>query len=515
MLPLSPSAGADQLNVALNTDIRGLNPGVGRDESTDTVIHHIVESLVAYDAKLGVAPLLADHWTVSEDERTYTFKLRSGVAFHNGAPMTSAEVRWSWQRYLDEATGWGCRRWFDGTAGAGEGGLRVLAIETPDPLTVIFRLDRPSALFLPQLANVQCPSAVLHPDSVAPDGSWLQLIGTGPYQLAEWRRAEFIELKRFAGYRPRTEPRSGYAGARVARIERLRFVIVPEAVSALAALRSGSIDITSRVSTDSLAELRANPALQVLDQSLLSWTVLLLNTRDPILKDARIRRALAHAIGREPIVAVNTGGMASVNSSAVPIGSEFHTAVHDEWHAYDPNRARELLREAGYRGEPIRIQTNRRYKNMFDNAIVIQAMLHAAGVNAQLDVMDWAAQLARYQAGKYQLSSFAYTGRMDPAFTYFNLIGDKDDRPNAQWEDPLARELLARLTTQIDPLERRKTMETLHRRMAVEVPIIGLYNGHAATVTRAGIQNFHPWAAGTLVLWGVDKKSPASATVNR
>lgn len=515
IVPATPSVAAEVLNVALNADIRGLNPGVSRDDNTDNVIHHIVESLVAYDANLRVAPLLADSWIVSDDGRTYTFKLRREIVFQNGAPMTSAEVRWSWERYLDPETGWGCRRWFDGSAEDGEGGLHVLGIETPDPFTVVFRLDRPSALFLPQLANIQCPSAVLHPDSVAPDRSFKHPVGTGPFQLAQWRRGEFIELKRFAGYRPRPEPRSGYAGARIARVERVRFVIVPEAVSTLAALRSGSIDVAPRVSADALTELRGNPALRVHDQSLLGWTVLLLNTRDPVLKDVRMRRALAHAIGRKQIVAVNTGGLARVSSSAVPVGSDYRTAVHETWHAYDPKEARRLLAEAGYRGEPIRIQTNRRYKNMFDNAIVVQAMLHAAGVNAQLDVMDWAAQLARYQAGKFQISSFSYSGRLDPALTYSNLIGDKDERPTAQWEDAAAAELRAQLMTQIDPNERRRTMEALHQRMVAQVPIIGLYNGHAATVSRAEVHDLRTWAAGTTALWGVAKGTPAAAAAKR
>jgi peptide/nickel transport system substrate-binding protein len=494
-----------RLNVALNADIRNLDPGVNRDENTDLVMHHVVETLVAFRADLTIAPALADSWLVSDDGKTYTFKLRRGVKFHNGAPLTSAEVRWSWERYLRPGSAWSCRSWFDGSAGPEELGVKVVAIDTPDAATVVFRLDRPSALFLAQLASIQCTGAILHPDSVAPDGTWRGPIATGPYRVSEWRRGEYIELQRFADYVPRPEPRSGYAGARIARVERIRFVIVPEAVSALAALRSGAIDVIPAVAAESIPDLRQRKDVRLYDEVQLGWNVLLLNTRDPLLRDARIRQALAYAIDRKGIVETNTANLAKVNSSAVPVGSDYHTAVHDSWYPYDVKHARELLRAAGYRGQPVRIQTNRRYKDMYDNAVLIQAMLVAAGMNAQLDVMDWAAQLAGYRAGKYQLASFAYTARLDPTLMYAGLVGNKAERATVQWEDATAKALLGTLASATDPLVRRQMMEALHRRMVAQVPIIGLYNPDEVAATRIEVHGFEPWPAKSLVLWGVSK----------
>jgi len=501
------AAGALPLRIALNADIRGLEPGVNRDANTDLVIHHIVEGLVAHRADMSIGPALADSWTTSADGKTYTFKLRRGVSFHNGKPLTSAEVKWSWDRYLAPASGWACRGWFDGSASGADGGLRIEAIETPDAGTVIFRLDRPSGLFLAQLASIQCPSAVLHPASLDAQGKWREPVATGPYKLADWKRGQYVELVRHGGYVPRKEPRSGYAGARVPSIERLRFVVVPEEVAAVAALRAGSIDVVQNVAVDQIPALQKNPALRVTHQSLLGWTALLLNTRDPVLRDVRVRQALARAIDRGQAVKVNTGGYAKVNSSAVPVDSAYYTPAHRAWPPYDLQKARELLRAAGYRGAPIRIQTNRRYKNMFDNALMMQAMLQAAGVRAELEVMDWAAQLARYQAGEFQLSSFSFSARLDPAFTYANLIGDKGKRGTVQWEDAAASQLLERLMTQVDAADRKATMEQLHQRMAVQVPIIGLYNGHWAIVTRADVKDVMHWPAGTLAFWGVTRAS--------
>jgi peptide/nickel transport system substrate-binding protein len=101
------------LVVRLNSDIRSLEPGINRDGQTDTVVHQIFEGLVAYRSDLSVGPALADSWTVSDDGKVYTFNLRPGVHFHNGAPLTSADVKWSWDRQFANP-GWLCRRSFDG-----------------------------------------------------------------------------------------------------------------------------------------------------------------------------------------------------------------------------------------------------------------------------------------------------------------------------------------------------------------------------------------------------------------
>src|SRR6056297_836227 len=100
------------LTVALNTDIRGTDPGVNRAANTDAVMHHIVEALVGYGEDLRIKPVVAESWERSADRTVYTFHLRGDLRFHNGEPVTSSEVAWSFRRYLDPQTRWKCRSWF-------------------------------------------------------------------------------------------------------------------------------------------------------------------------------------------------------------------------------------------------------------------------------------------------------------------------------------------------------------------------------------------------------------------
>ena len=171
-LPLAPAM-ADTIRVGIGTDLLSTNVGVHRDSTTDIIVSHLAEGLVAVRDDLDVGPSLADSWEISDDGRQYTFTLREGALFHNGAPVTSTEVVWSWERLLNPETEFLCRNWFDGT---GSTGIHVTAIEAVDPRTVRFTLEEPNALFLPRMAHVACLTAIIHPDSVTETGAWNELI---------------------------------------------------------------------------------------------------------------------------------------------------------------------------------------------------------------------------------------------------------------------------------------------------------------------------------------------------
>ena len=132
-----------------------------------------------------------------------------------------------------------------------------------------------------------------------------------------------------------------------------------------------------------------------------STTTLLLQTRDPVLKDVRIRRALALAIDVDQLVKVVTGDAAPANASIVPKTSAYYGAVQREGHKTDVERARALLKEAGYAGAPIKLMTNKRYGDMYNAALIAQAMARQAGLNLELEVLEWGAQLERYTARVY------------------------------------------------------------------------------------------------------------------
>jgi peptide/nickel transport system substrate-binding protein len=504
-LSLATSASAGELTVAAGADLRSSEPGVNRDDTADAVLSHVVETLVTLRDDLGIAPLLAASWAVEDDGRSYRFTLRDGVRFHDGTPLTAEAVAWNWSRFLAADSRWYCRSLFDGSNRT-RAGLHVLEVRAVDRLTLLFRLAEPSALFLPLLASTQCMAGAYARSSVDATGRWLRPVGTGPYRFAEWRRGRDFVLRRHPQHvSPPGEP-DGLAGRREALIESIRFVVIPDPNSALAAFNAGDIDLLTYQPTGILPALSARHGIVAREQPLLGWTVLLLQTRDPLLRDPRIRTAIAHAIDRRRLARAATETPGRENASAVPLGSPLRSAAHDAFPGYDPARARALLRAAGYAGEPIVIQTNRLYRNMYDNAIMIHAMLRAVGMNPRIAVLDWATQLSNYQQGRFQLSSFSYSGRFDPALTYDLLIGDKTARPTAQWESPAAGDALAAALRDGDPESRRQRLADLHRLMATDVPIIGLYNGTSVSVAAPGVEGLRTWRGATPILWGITKR---------
>lgn len=500
LLAMLGKAGAETLlRTRLNADIRSTDPGTNRDANTDGVIAHVVEGLVAFRDDTSIGPMLADSWAVSNDGKTYTFRLRQGVKFHNGATMTADDVIWSLKRWLDPATQWRCLSEFSAT-----GIARIEKIEAPDPQTVAITLDQPSALFLPTVARPDCgQTAIIHRDSVGADGKWIAPIGTGPFKLAEWKRGQYVDVLRFDGYVSRSEPRNGYTGAKDARVDRVRFNVIPDSSAAKAGLLSGSLDVIMSLSIPDLEELKSRPEVQLSITPALGLTGILFQTKDPLLKDVRIRRAIALSIDTAQIVDAVMMGTARPNNSALPLGSPFYSETQSHGYAQNIAEAKKLLLEAGYRGQPVKMITNKRYSFVFDSSVLVQAMAQTVGINIELEVMDWAAQLDRYNRGDYQSMAFTYSARLDPSLSFEMLTGPKATQPRKVWDNPEAQDMLRQSMMIDDPAKRQALFDDMHKRFIADVPMIVLFNGAELTALRKGIKGYAGWLYPQPRFWGV------------
>lgn len=492
-------AAAAVLHVALNADILSTDPGVLRDENTDAVLLHVAEGLVAPRHHGSIAPMLAQSWTVSPDGRTYTFALRHGVKFHNGASMTSADVVWSLERYLSPATRWRC------LAELTDRGIgRVVGIAAPGAYTVTVTLDRPAPLFLTTLARPDCgQTAILQRASVGPDGRWRSPIGTGPFELAAWKRNQYIDLVRFPDYRPASGPPDGDAGRKQALVDGVRFEIIPDDSAAVAALLRGSLDILDGIDPAELSLIRRDPGLQVAMSPTLDFYAVLLQTRDPALKDSCLRRALALTIDTVGLTKAITWGTAAPDNSAVPVTSPYHGPVEAKLRAPDLQQARRLLAACRYRGEPITLIANHRYPMMFNAAVLVQAMAAQAGIHLTIDTMDWASQLSRYLDGSYQAMVFGFSSKLDPSLNFLQLIGSKAGDPRKVWDTPRARSLLAASMATADPAARQQHFDRLTTALLEDVPAIVLFNSTRIAAMRPNVAGFREWPAGEPRYWNV------------
>lgn len=493
------TANARPLNLVVNADIRSTNPGVNRDGNTDGVMVNILEGLVGYGADGRVQPVLAERVEVAPDGKTYTFILRKGVKFHNGADMTSADVLWSWQRYMNPATQWRCLTEFDG-----RNGVKVEEATAPDPYTFVMKLDAPHPLFLDSLARVDCGmAAVIHRDSVGADGAWKTPIATGPFKLDRWVRGQYLTLTKFDQYQsPPGAARDGVAGKKEALIAEVKVSVVPDSSTIKAGLASGALDISKVLNAD-VAELKKNKHIVVTEDRTGGRDAILFQTTDPLLKSLAMRQALAAAIDTRKLVALVTDGRNQANSSTIKPGSFYYDDVQARGYRYDPAQAKKLLKEAGYAGQRLKITTNNRDNMLSLNiAIVMQQMLKEAGVESDIEIVEWATHMDRFLKGKYQIMVHAYSSRIDPSLSFEHFTGPKASQPRKVWDDPQAQALLDQSMATSDTARRKALFDQLHQLMLEQAPLLIVDNILEPWAASDKVKGFEPWE-GVPRLWGV------------
>jgi peptide/nickel transport system substrate-binding protein len=499
---LALSAGALQaqtLTAVLNADIRSTNPGVNRDGNTDAVVQHMVEGLVGYAEDGSVGPLLAEKVEISPDGKTYTFTLRKGVKFHNGAALTSADALWSWNRYMDPKTDWRCLSDFDG-----RNGLKVVSAKAPDAETFVMEINEPNGLFLDTLARADCGgTAVIHKDSVKADGSWDKPVGTGPFMLGDWKRGQSVQLLAFDQYAsPKGDRRDGYIGSKRPLVKEARFMVIPDAATVKAGLLAGSLDMALMPESD-VPDLKNAPNVALAIAPNPVRHSLIIQTRDPVMKNQALRQAIAAAIDFPELVANVSNGLGKPNNSPVYMTSKYYGDAEKQGFKYDPTAAKALLQKAGYKGEKITILANKRSSvPSFNTAVIAQAMMQAAGINAEIEVLEWATQLDRYNKGNYQMQAFSYSSRFDPALGFEQISGPKDRQPRKVWEDPEALELIQKSMVVTDTAERQKIFDQLHKRFVEQVPTIFTHNDLDIIAHSKRVTGVTPWAS-QLRVWEV------------
>ncbi|MFK0386229.1 ABC transporter substrate-binding protein [Agrobacterium sp. NPDC090273] len=467
-------AAARDITIAQSSDLRSNNPGVNRDGNTDGVILHIVEGLVGYTNSGEVKPLLAKSFETSADGLTYTFKLRTDVKFHNGKALTADDVVWNWTRYLKPETKWTCRNDF-----AEGGAAHVTGVKAVDAETVEITLEKPSAVFLGLMSRPECGyTGIISPESVGADGSFIKPIGTGPFQWDEWKKGEYIRLAKFAEYvSPENDGKpDGMVGSKRPLADGIKFMVIPDASTVKAGLESGVLD-TAEISPDLIPEFQSNDKTQLIVSRNNGKNLFYIQTRDKVLSNPGVRRAMAMALDLDELAAAASNGTGEANGSMVSQDSVYFDDTQKKRLPYDPEVAKKELEAAGYKGEPISIIANKRGNvPSFPAAVMAQAMMQQVGLNVQIEVLDYATQVDRRRSGNYQVISQSVAPRLDPALMYSFYVGNKDKNASLMWDDPKAVELMNAAYLEADPAKRGKIFDEFHELMLKEMPGIFLYD---------------------------------------
>jgi peptide/nickel transport system substrate-binding protein len=473
--PLAPTG----LVLALPSEPQSVDPRFGTDANSSRLADLLHVALTRPDRAARRLPDLAAAWE-APDPTTLVFHLRTDFHFADGAPVTAADVRATYEAVLDPRLGSPKR-----------GALAVLsAVETPDDRTVVLRTREPFAPLLDATGIGILPAArAREPGEVT--------IGAGPFRLVSAVRGERLVLA----------PNPGYPGGPPA-LDPLVVRIVPDEVVRVLELRRGGVGLLEDApEAETVAWLRAADGLVVRQTPGTSFDYLALNFRDPRLADRRVREALALALDRPALVRHVVGGAARPASGM--LAPEHWAYAPARLHRHDPARARHLLDRAGW-PDPDGAGPAPRFSLVYKTsaqpgrrrlAEAIQAALGAVGVAVEIRTYEWGTLFADIRRGNFQLAALTWVGVGDPDLYY--LAFHSTMRPPAGYNrGGYASGVMDRLTARgrraLDPARRRAIYARVQRRAAHDLPVVPLWWEDRVVVHTRRLVGFEPSADGNL-----------------
>ncbi|HZD33071.1 MAG TPA: ABC transporter substrate-binding protein [Candidatus Angelobacter sp.] len=443
--------------VIIESSPTNLDPRVGIDAQSERIDELLFDSLVRRDDHFELQPWLAERWEIP-DPQTYVFHLRPDVKFHDGKPLSSRDVKWTLDSLLT-----GKIRSSKAAAYS-----KIAAVEAPDADTVIIRLKEPQASLLWNLSD----GAI----GIVPYDSGEDFtrhpIGSGPFRFVSAQQDKEVVIERNPDY-----------WAAPAKLQRVEFNVIPDATTRALELRKYSADVAiNSLTADTVVALRGDPGLEVMQSPGTIYSYLAMNLRDPVLKDMRVRQALAYAIDVQPIIRYLLRGQAQPAFSILP---PEHWAYDGdvERYPYDPARARRILDDAGYpanNGVRFRIVM----KTSSDDATrlmaaVLQQQLREVGVALDIRTFEFATFFSDVTKGAYQMYSMRWIGgNQDPdIFEYvFDTASFAPKRANRTfYSNPRVDALIREGRTTLDQPQRKIIYAELQQIVARELPYINLW----------------------------------------
>lgn len=379
------AAGAETLRVVMQSGLRITDPIMTTAFITRDHGYMIYDTLLGMDSDFTVRPQMAN-WEVSEDEKTYTFTLRDGLTWHDGAPVTAEDCVASINRWAEiDSTAKPLMTMVDG-------------IEVVDDKTFTVTLNTPTTLLLAGLSKMSSRAPFMMPKRIAetPASEAIQeYVGSGPFVFVEeeFQPGVKVAYEKFEDYVPRDEPASWTAGGKDVKVDRVEWLTMPDQMTAINALQSGEVDFIQQVPFDllPLVENAADIESGILDP-LGAWTYFRMNWLHPPFDNKLVRQAAIAAVDQNDVMQALVGNPEYYRTCAAIMGcgNVNGDEYGKEWVVEGQiDKAKALLEEAGYDGTPVVIMAPTDLAMVVPQPIVIGDALRKAGFNVQMKMMDW------------------------------------------------------------------------------------------------------------------------------
>ena len=496
------------LRVAMHSDLKILDPVWTTAYIVRNHGYMIYDTLFALDAKLQPQPQMVDSWTVSDDQLVWTFKLRDGLKWHDGQPVTTADVLPSIKRFTDKDT-------LGGLLAASTREMKAI-----DEKTFQIVLKEPYGLMLKTLAKSSSVPLLIMPKRSAEtplNQQIADMTGSGPFifKKDEWKPGEKVVYLRNPDYKPRAEAPSGLAGGKVVKLDRVEWVSIPDTQTAINALQQGEIDMIEQPAHDLLPVLEKDRNVEVVTLDQLGNTYILrFNWKQPPFNDLRYRRAAEIALNQKDFLQAVIGDPRyyKVCKTMFGCGTPLeNSAGMDGILESRFNESQKILKEAGYDGTPIVLLQSTDLAVLTNLAPVAKTLLERGGFKVDMQSMDWQTLVSRRtkkdpvaQGGwNIAMTAAAVVLLIDPVNNHYaEASGDR-----AQFGWPLDKEierLRMAFVRETDPKKQLAIAEQVQKRimdLGVTVPLGQYLQPMARRKTVSGnIESPVP------VFWNVEKK---------
>ncbi len=467
------------LRVALTSDPNSLDLCYGADRNASNAGWRLFNSLVVVNDDGLIEPALAEKWEVSEDGKVYTMYLRKGVKFHNGEDFTADSVVFSWNRGRGNDVTW--RKKWD----------IVKAIDKIDEYTVRLHLEAPYPLLLRQVSyfwNI-VPEGYLK--EVGEDGFTKHPVGTGPFRFVEWKKGDRLVYEANPDYWEPGKPR----------VARVIFRPIPESATRMAAIKTGEMDIVSRLTAEEAAMLKNTPDVKVIEYPVDRVFYITFNNltsgKGLPTENALVRQAMNWAVDMEAIIgALFNGHGRPVSGFFVPSNLGYDETVKP--FGYDPKKARELLKQAGYAdGFDIELAAPTGAYSQFEQVCeAIQGYLSEVGIRVKLTLMEsgkyWDLEAKKELPPLFGDSWSCREG--EPLERLEGTLGGWK-QSYSSWFDPKIDEMLTKVAAMPDENQRAAIYRQLQAYMKDNPPFIYLYQPMTFEAVSTRVKNYRPRAA--------------------
>ena len=457
-----------------------LDPRIGTDGSSERIDELMFDSLLRKDDHFNLHPSVAEKWEMP-DPQTYVFHLHHGIRFHDGRPLTAKDVKWT----------------LDTIRNGSVITLKTSAfkfidrVETPDDFTLLIHVTEPNATLLWSLSEGAF--------GIVPYGSGKDFnrnpVGSGPFRFVRHIPDSEVIIERNHDYWG--EP---------PHIERVRFAVIPDITTRALELRKGSADIQlNSLNSDVIGTLRHERNLEIVDEPGTNLAYLAFNLRDPILKDVRVRQALAYAIDRQPMLHYFFGDMGRLADSILPPQHWAYNGAVPHYE-YDPQKANAILDGAGYARGKDGVRFHLNMKTSIDEttrlmAAVLQQQLRAAGIALDIRSFEFTTFYADVTKGAFQLYSLRWVGatNQDPdIFEYvFHSASFAPKRANrSYYSNPKVDALIEEGRKTVDQKRRAEIYRQVQEILARDLPSINLWYLDNVMVHSTRVRNLHISPAG-------------------